>query len=196
MVHNDTIGTGRVPLRYLGVGLDLGTDPPFGPFGPHVEINRDRDPAQDGTVAFSSRAPDVLGTGSAAAKVRYTVTLDRERIAVHASSDHDCFGGGMILEHEHGIPATELLDDVMIGFIGASGDVATFSGDGRVGIGASDPAEALHVAGNALVQGAVRVGDGGASLSSRASGELDVADSSGEIALSVSPSAVARSLFG
>jgi formylglycine-generating enzyme required for sulfatase activity len=122
-VGGDSLGTGGAGIGpYLGVAIDLGTDPPFGPFGPHIEINQNRDPAADGTVASTRDAPDVLGTGSAGARVRYTITLDAETISVYASSDHDCFGGRTILTHRYAAPEPRLLENVAVGFFGASTD--------------------------------------------------------------------------
>jgi len=126
----DSLGTGGLSARYLGVALDLGADPPFGPRAPHVDINRDRDPAEDGTIASALRAPDLVSTGSAGATARYTVVLDasggddgdaRTRIAVFASSDHDCFGGRLVLERRLTIDPL-LLSRASIGFIGASAE--------------------------------------------------------------------------
>lgn len=120
----DSLGTGGSGgPRYLGVGLDIGTDEPFGPFGQHLEINQDGDPAQDATRVSTNRAPDVLGTGSAGTTVRYTVSLDRERIAVYASSDHDCFGGRKIIEFEYEVPEVSIFGGVAVGFVASSGSV-------------------------------------------------------------------------
>jgi len=135
----DSLGTGGCGVcTYLGVAVDLGTDPPFGPFGPHLEIKRDGDPAAGGTVASTRDAPDVLGTGSADARVRYTVSLDAETISVHASSDHDCFGGGTVLTHRHAVSDPVLLQSIAIGFVGASTDTSVVHRIHRVRIDTRD----------------------------------------------------------
>jgi hypothetical protein len=71
-------------------------------------------------------------------------------------------------------------------------DLVTMSGDGRLGVGVTEPAAKLHVTGDEYVEGGIRFGpsdvDGQipASLDVTASGELTITDPSGREALKFS----------
>ena len=116
----DSLGTGANAAPYLGIAIDLGGDGERGPAGPHLEINRDNDPALESSLAVSEDLPDVLSTGLAGGTVRITALLENSRLRVVAAADHDCFVARVVFDEEVSLPRAGA---VRIGIVATSAEI-------------------------------------------------------------------------
>ena len=84
--------------------LDLGGDGESGPAGPHLEINRDSNPAREPSLATSEELPEVLSTGLTGGTLRLTAILESSRLRVIATSEHDCYGSRLLFDEPVSLP--------------------------------------------------------------------------------------------
>ncbi|MEC8896147.1 MAG: SUMF1/EgtB/PvdO family nonheme iron enzyme, partial [Planctomycetota bacterium] len=99
----DSLGSGS-GAPYLGIALDLGGDGELGPAGPHLELNRDSNPAREPSLATSEDLPDVLSTGLTGGTLRLTAILESSRLRVIATSEHDCYGSRLLFDEPVSLP--------------------------------------------------------------------------------------------